>query len=120
MLTCLSIGFAVSLLCHGCRSMIFPQNYDWESMRNISMIEKDVSWLENGDYDDEKLRKSCNWIMRWGFLFSFVSVIVVPIICIPIGIFNKVTTTRKQACIIITTVLLRVLLKRAALLESTC
>jgi Na+/proline symporter len=69
-------------------SLIWPQNYDWVSRQNISMIEKNVSWL-NEDYNEAALSKSCNWIMKWGFCFSATMVLLVPIICIPIGVFNK-------------------------------
>ena len=69
-------------------SLIWPQNYDWVSMQNISMIEKNVSWL-NEDYNEAALSHSCRWIMKYGFCFSFTMVILVPLICIPIGVFNK-------------------------------
>lgn len=84
-------GNLVSILSGGAIHVIFslvwPQNYDWESTREISMVEKDKSELPSEEYKEEKLIRAKVWIMKWGVGFTVVIVILWPLLSLPIGKF---------------------------------
>ncbi|XP_022145424.1 urea-proton symporter DUR3 [Momordica charantia] len=86
-------GNLVSILSGGAIHVIFslvwPQNYDWESTREISMVEKDKSELPSEEYKEEKLIRAKVWIMKWGVGFTVVIVILWPLLSLPIGEFSK-------------------------------
>nr|AGS56986.1 solute:sodium symporter [Salicornia europaea] len=73
---------------HALCSFLWPQNYDWESTKKISMVENDKSHVSEDDFEEEKLKKAKSWIVKWGLAFSTVIVILWPLLSLPAGEFN--------------------------------
>jgi len=78
-----------SALIHAVFSIINPQNYDFESMGKIEMLEQDMSGLDEADYSDEFLDSAKGWIQKWGWGFSIVMVLIWPVLSFPAGVFSK-------------------------------
>lgn len=77
-LSCLVFGF------------VAPQNYDWESMKNIPLVDADdKSGLDEEDYTDEKLEEASTWIARYGYGVTFILIVLWPLLSIPAGTFSK-------------------------------
>ncbi|KAG6596689.1 Urea-proton symporter DUR3, partial [Cucurbita argyrosperma subsp. sororia] len=74
---------------HAISSLLSPQNYDWETTREISTVEKDNGEIPSEEYKEEKLMKAKAWIVKWGVGFTIVIVILWPLLSLPIGEFNK-------------------------------
>ncbi|TYK11439.1 urea-proton symporter DUR3 [Cucumis melo var. makuwa] len=74
---------------HAISSLLAPQNYDWETTRAISTVEKDKGDIPTEEYTEAKLIKAKAWIMRWGIGFTIVIVVLWPVLSLPIGEFNK-------------------------------
>lgn len=71
-------------------SLVNPDNYDWESTRQIKMVEADDNaWHNKVDYDEEALTKAKAWIMKIGLAFTVVIVIIWPVLSLPAGVFSK-------------------------------
>jgi len=70
-------------------SLVAPDNYDFESTRQIAQVEDDKQGLSEEDLDEEMLAKSQKWIMKWGLLFTVIIVILWPIFSLPAGVFSK-------------------------------
>jgi len=66
-----------------------PQNYDFESMGKIEMLERDMSGLDEKDYTQEFLDAAQSWVQKWGLTFSILMVFVWPVLSVPAGIFGK-------------------------------
>ncbi|XP_010278802.1 PREDICTED: urea-proton symporter DUR3-like [Nelumbo nucifera] len=73
---------------HAIFSFLWPQNYDWETTKQITMVEKDKSELPDEEFKEEKLLRDKAWIVRWGVGFTVVIVILWPILSLPAGEFN--------------------------------
>jgi len=78
-----------SFVIHTVAGMMAPQNYDFVTMKEITMVEDDQSGLDPADYDDKILLKAREWVVKWGFTFSFVMVVVWPALAAPAGVFTK-------------------------------
>ncbi|KAL3613783.1 urea active transporter [Castilleja foliolosa] len=75
---------------HGVCSLIWPQDYDWGTTREISVVEKETSeFLGDEEFKEEKLKRARRWIIRWGVGFTLVIVVLWPILTLPAGQFNK-------------------------------
>ncbi|GFP81516.1 urea-proton symporter dur3 [Phtheirospermum japonicum] len=74
---------------HGVCSLMWPQDYDWETTREISVVEKETSELLDEEFKEEKLKRARKWIVRWGIGFTVVIVVLWPILTLPAGQFNK-------------------------------
>lgn len=72
-------------LVHAVSSVVWPQNYDWETTRMIKMVEKVKSDLPDDEFKDEKLLKAKSWIVKWGLSFTAVIVILWPLLSLPAG-----------------------------------
>lgn len=70
-------------------SLIFPQNYDWQSMKDIKLIEDDQSGLDIQLYDPEELKAAYNWIFKWGIGLTILIVVIWPALSVPEGVFTK-------------------------------
>ncbi|CAN0211982.1 unnamed protein product [Ectocarpus sp. 6 AP-2014] len=71
-------------------SLADPDDYDWESTRNIAMVETyDNAWHTEEDYNDVDLSKAKNWIMKVGLSFTVVIVILWPVLSLPAGVFSE-------------------------------
>lgn len=71
-------------------SLMDPDDYDWESTKNIKMVEvDDIAWFNSEDYDEDALEQAKRWIMRMGMGFTFVIVLAWPLLSLPAGVFDK-------------------------------
>ncbi|KAL2517296.1 Urea-proton symporter DUR3 [Abeliophyllum distichum] len=78
-------GGAVHALC----SFLWPQNYDWETTKQITVVEKEKTELPAEEFREEKLIRAKAWIVKWGVGFTVVIVIMWPLLTLPAGQFNK-------------------------------
>lgn len=78
-------GGAIHAIC----SILRPQNYDWETTKQITVVEKEKSELPPEEFREEKLNRAKAWIIKWGIGFTFVIVILWPILTLPVGQFSK-------------------------------
>merc|ERR1719327_837280 len=83
------VALGSSALIHAGFSLASPQNYDFESMGQIEMMEDDQSGLDEADYSPEFLAEAKAWIQKWGWGFTIVMVIVWPLLSLPAGVFTK-------------------------------
>ncbi|KAL0393769.1 UNVERIFIED_CONTAM: Urea-proton symporter DUR3 [Sesamum latifolium] len=63
----------------GC-SYIWPQDYDWETTKQITVVEKEKSELSADEFKEEKLIRAKRWIVKWGVGFTLVIVVLWPIL----------------------------------------
>lgn len=71
-------------------SLANPDDYDWESTRNIAMVETyDNAWHTETDYNETDLAKAKNWIMKIGLAFTLVIVLAWPVLSLPAGVFSE-------------------------------
>ncbi|KAL0329857.1 UNVERIFIED_CONTAM: Urea-proton symporter DUR3 [Sesamum radiatum] len=68
----------------GC-SYIWPQDYDWETTKQITVVEKEKSELSADEFKEEKLIRAKRWIVKWGVGFTLVIVVLWPILTLPAG-----------------------------------
>ncbi|KAK3019974.1 hypothetical protein RJ639_003021 [Escallonia herrerae] len=78
-------GGAVHAVCSFWR----PQNYDWDTTKQITMVEKEKSELPVEELREEKLIRAKAWIVKWGVGFTFVIAILWPLLSLPAGQFSK-------------------------------
>jgi SSS family transporter len=83
------VALGSSALIHVGFSLASPQNYDFESMGQIEMMEDDQSGLDEVDYSPEFLAEAKAWIQKYGWGFTILMVIVWPLLSIPAGVFTK-------------------------------
>lgn len=79
------VGGAIHAIC----SFKWPQNYDWESTRQITVVEKEQSDVSVEEYKEEKLKNARRWIIKWGVGFTLLIVVLWPILTLPAGQFSK-------------------------------
>lgn len=71
-------------------SLASPDDYDWESTRQIRMVETfDNAWHNDVDYNEESLAAAKSWIMKMGLAFTVIIVIVWPVLSLPAGVFSE-------------------------------
>lgn len=69
---------------------IDPQDYDFSTLdANIHLVEQDLSGLREDELDKNEIRRAKRWIIRRGYLLTFVLIIVWPILSIPAQIFTE-------------------------------
>ncbi|KAI3978329.1 hypothetical protein MKX01_013127 [Papaver californicum] len=73
---------------HAVFSFVWPQNYDWETTKQITAVEKEASELPAEEFKPEKLLAAKAWIVKWGVVFTVVIVILWPLLSLPAGAFN--------------------------------
>ena len=83
------VALASSALIHAVFSFINPQDYDFESMGKIEMLEQDMSGLDDQDYTTEFLDSAKWWIQKWGWGFTILMVLIWPLLSLPAGVFTK-------------------------------
>ncbi|CAL5188377.1 unnamed protein product [Lathyrus oleraceus] len=74
---------------HAVCSMLWPQNYDWSTTKQITVVEKEKTDLPMEEFKEEKLIKAKVWIVKWGVGFTVLIVILWPILSLPAGEFSK-------------------------------
>ncbi|KAK4741272.1 hypothetical protein SAY87_024860 [Trapa incisa] len=79
------VGGAVHAIC----SMASPQNYNWETTKEITMVEKDQTELPDEEFKEEKLVQAKHWIIRWGVGFTLLIVVLWPVMSLPAKVFSK-------------------------------
>jgi SSS family transporter len=77
-------GGAIHAVC----SFLWPQNYDWDTTKQITMVEKEKDELSPDEFKEEKLTNAKTWIIKWGVGFTVVIVILWPALTLPAGEFN--------------------------------
>ncbi|XP_050264614.1 urea-proton symporter DUR3-like isoform X1 [Quercus robur] len=78
-------GGAVHAVC----SILWPQNYDWDTTKQITVVEKETSELPAEEFNEEKLKRAKAWVVKWGIGFTIVIVVLWPLLSLPIGVFTK-------------------------------
>ncbi|XP_050264612.1 urea-proton symporter DUR3-like isoform X1 [Quercus robur] len=78
-------GGAVHVVC----SILWPQNYDWDTTKQITVVEKETSELPAEEFNEEKLKRAKAWVVKWGIGFTVVIVVLWPLLSLPIGVFSK-------------------------------
>ncbi|GAB2272961.1 urea active transporter [Dionaea muscipula] len=73
---------------HTVSSFLWPQNFDWDTTKKITMIEKDKTELPADEFEEEKLKKAKLWIVKWGVGFTLVIVVLWPALILPAGVFS--------------------------------
>ncbi|GLJ26678.1 hypothetical protein SUGI_0519190 [Cryptomeria japonica] len=76
-------------LIHAVCSFLWPQNYDWETTKCITMVEMDEICLPAEEYEEERLRRAKIWIVKWGIGFTVVIVVLWPILSLPAKVFSS-------------------------------
>ncbi|KAK9985135.1 hypothetical protein SO802_034660 [Lithocarpus litseifolius] len=77
-------GGAVHVVC----SILWPQNYDWDTTKQITVVEKETSELPAEEFNEEKLKRAKAWVVKWGIGFTVVIVVLWPLLSLPIGVFS--------------------------------
>lgn len=71
-------------LVHAVFSFLQPQNYDWETTKQITTVERvKKEHLPDEEFKEEKLVKAKWWIVKWGLGFTIVIVILWPVLSLP-------------------------------------
>lgn len=83
------VAILLSGFIHICWSLASPQNYDWQSMKDIKLIEDDQSGLGEALYDPAVLKEAYNWIFKWGIGLTILIVVIWPALSVPEGVFTK-------------------------------
>ncbi|KAL7187913.1 hypothetical protein ACSBR1_037873 [Camellia fascicularis] len=78
-------GGAIHAVC----SFLWPQNYDWDTTKQITMVEKEKSELLAEEFKEEKLIRAKAWIVKWGVGFTVVIVLLWPLLSLPAGRFSE-------------------------------
>lgn len=86
------VGNLVSILTggvvHAICSMLWPQNYDWSTTKQITVVEKEKTDLPAEEFKEEKLIRAKAWVVKWGIGFTVLIVILWPILSLPAGNFE--------------------------------
>ncbi|KAH6812201.1 urea-proton symporter DEGRADATION OF UREA 3 [Perilla frutescens var. frutescens] len=64
-------------------------NLEFETTKQITVVEKEKSELSSDEYKEEKLIRAKRWIVKWGVGFTLVIAVIWPILTLPAGQFNK-------------------------------
>merc|ERR1712130_702134 len=75
-------------------SMISPENYDFESMKHIKMIDDEDAgghhgFTEEGVDSMEAMDAALNFVLKWGGLLAFILIPVWPLLALPAGVFSE-------------------------------
>lgn len=76
-------------LVHALCSVFRPQNYEWDTTKKISMVEKDKSDLPADEFREERLLRAKAWIVKWGVGFTAVIVLLWPLLSLPAGKYTN-------------------------------
>jgi Na+/proline symporter len=79
------VGGAVHAAC----SLAWPQNYDWESSRQITTVESVATDSDLAEeLKEERLVHAKRWIIKWGVAFTAVIAVVWPVLSLPAGRYS--------------------------------
>jgi len=82
-----SIGISW-FICMG-QALAAPDDYDWQSLKEIALLDDDQSGLDAEDLSEEKLVPALDWIKRVGWTTTFVLIVLWPALSTPAGVFSK-------------------------------
>ncbi|XP_078182719.1 urea-proton symporter DUR3-like [Carex rostrata] len=86
------VGNLMSILVGGLVHAVFsfwqPQNYDWETTKQITTVDTVKEHLPDEEFKEEKLVKAKWWIVKWGVGFTIVIVILWPVLSLPAKRFS--------------------------------
>merc|ERR1719155_285335 len=82
-----SIGISW-FICYG-QALVAPDDYDWQSLKEIALLDDDQSGLDAEDLSEEKLVPALDWIKRVGWTTTFVLIVLWPALSTPAGVFSK-------------------------------
>merc|ERR1719271_572116 len=82
-----SIGISW-FICMG-QALVAPDDYDWQSLKEIALLDDDQSGLDAEDLSEEKLVPALDWIKRVGWTTTFVLIVLWPALSTPAGVFSK-------------------------------
>merc|ERR1719409_624742 len=82
-----SIGISW-FICMG-QALVAPDDYDWQSLKEIALLDDDQSGLDAEDLSEEKLVPALDWIKRVGWSTTFVLIVLWPALSTPAGVFTK-------------------------------
>eukprot|EP00271_Cylindrocystis_brebissonii_P005317 TRINITY_DN17306_c0_g2_i1.p1 TRINITY_DN17306_c0_g2~~TRINITY_DN17306_c0_g2_i1.p1 ORF type:complete len:683 (-),score=119.61 TRINITY_DN17306_c0_g2_i1:97-2145(-) len=74
---------------HAFVSLLAPHDYNWSDTRNLTTVEQEVACYFPEEYAEEALMKARSWIIRWGVGFTFVMLILWPVLTLPVGVFSE-------------------------------
>lgn len=69
-------------------SLIAPENYDFESMKRIPVVEQE-EYIPDENETPEKLEEARQWIMKWGWIVSIILIILWPLATVSWGVLPK-------------------------------
>ncbi|CAL5436050.1 unnamed protein product [Camellia sinensis] len=87
-------GGAIHAMC----SFLWPQNYDWDTTKQITVVEKEKSELPAEELNEEKLITEKVWIVKWGVGFTVVIVLLWPLLSLPAGKFSNQCLNLRFLC----------------------
>lgn len=68
---------------------IDPQDFDFSTLDdNIHLVEQDLRGLGD-EINKDDIRRSKRWIIRRGYLLTFVLILVWPVLSVPAGVFTR-------------------------------
>lgn len=69
---------------HGLCSFFWPQNYEWDTTKGITMVEKEkIDHLSSDEFNEMKLERAKRWIIKWGVGFTLVIALLWPLLTLP-------------------------------------
>merc|ERR1719191_1644198 len=83
------VAIGSSGIIHALFSLAKPQNYDYQTMKEIKMLEDDQRGLDPEDFKDEFLTEASRWVQKWGWGFTITMVVIWPLLTIPAGVFTR-------------------------------
>lgn len=81
------VSILIGGLIHAFSSLLWPQRYDWETTRQITLVEKMKGDLPFEEFSEDKLIRAKAWIIKWGMAFTAIIAILWPLLTLPAGNF---------------------------------
>lgn len=82
------VSILIGGLIHAFSSLLWPQRYDWETTRQITLVEKIKGDFPSEEFREDKLIRAKAWIMKWGMAFTAIIAILWPLLTLPAGKFS--------------------------------
>ena len=83
-----TVALSSSAIIHFVMSKLHPQDFDWNLMNEgLVLVEADMSGLD-GDNAAE-LKEAKAWIIKRGYILTFILIIAWPLLSVPAGVFTK-------------------------------
>ena len=81
----------VSMFVHVGMSLAKPDNYDWQTTREIALVDDDGAEAEEftGEDSKEAMDKASKWMVWAGWGATAVLIVIWPLLTLPAGVFSK-------------------------------